>query len=493
MFVANLIVICIQLYFLDRGPCTACQIDLPLCARPGSGASQPTPGTYTVRYPQTPLLQGRDHSPKTHVQCRLVCQPRDLYHSTLSNLPLTRPGSGASQPTPGTYTVRYPQAPLLQGRDHSRLTHVHCGPVYLPRDQYPPQHPTMPNLPPPHVQHELQPLAADMWINTEQLQTVTYNSHYYVSYQFIFRDYRLSTSLLCSLCENNANVLVQVKRSSLRKIFSLFPKLQDRWAKCVTQTGLEPGSPLAGSGTSALRHDPVVNIRYNEYLNISNKGTANSVPQTTSGSLLLTISPLAMFILLMMTAVCLNPENNHSDHTLQDEKEQEVPTPSNTPVDQSDPPAQTDPTPPSTEPALTPTTSLQPAHQQLVEETLEGTRHSRIKSPGPIELIDFLIARRRSSSLPPPYSTSLLPAEVEKIRDKYYYSTPTSKRSRTRSGSKIRTPRTRNDLCSRTQDRDETLESNMSIDQSIKPLEQPTTCGTFNDPEQSLQDDNPEH
>ena len=45
MFVANLIVIGIQLYF--RGPCTACQIDLPLCARPGWGAlSQPTPGTY---------------------------------------------------------------------------------------------------------------------------------------------------------------------------------------------------------------------------------------------------------------------------------------------------------------------------------------------------------------------------------------------------------------------------------------------------------------
>ena len=165
----------------------------------------------------------------------------------------------------------------------------------------------------------------------------------------------------------------------------------------------------------------------------------------------------------------------------------------NPPVDQPDPPTQTDPTPPPTEPTLAPTTSLQPAHQQLVEETLEGTRHCRIKSPGPIELIDFLIARRRSSSLPPPYSASLLPEEVEKIRDKYYYSTPTSKRSRTRSGSKIRTPRARNDLCSRTrtQDRDVTLEPNMSIDQTIKPLEQPTTCGTFNDPEQSPEDDNP--
>ena len=144
-------------------------------------------------------------------------------------------------------------------------------------------------------------------------------------------------------------MLVQVKGSSLRKNFSLFPKLQDRWEKSVTQPGLVPGSALAGFETSALRHDPVVNIRYNQYLNISNKGTANSVPQTTSGSLLLTFSPLAILILFMMTAVCLNPENNHSDHTMQDEKEQEVPTQSNRPLDQ---PVPGQPTPTDMAPLL---------------------------------------------------------------------------------------------------------------------------------------------
>ena len=79
------------------------------------------------------------------------------------------------------------------------------------------------------------------------------------------------------------------------------------------------------------------------------------------------------------------------------------------------------------------------------------------------------MARQRSTSLPPPYSTSLLPAEVERIRDKYYFSTPTSKRSRTRSSSKIRAPRTRKYLDT-TRDPERSLqEKNPSTDGNTPP------------------------